>query len=207
MGKRARTIVMTEGRPAGLILGLFFPLLAGNLCQQFYSFADAVIVGKGIGDEALAAVGTTGPVNFLLLGFLTGLTRGFGIHFAQSFGAGNGKRLVREVRSAVWLCAGTSLLVAELSLLFLREIFAAMGTPEALLPMTCGYFRIILLGIPVTAFNNLCLTLLESLGDGRTPFAAMLLLRLPRQAERVALACTAFLRRLRQPGRLGGRTG
>ena len=84
---------MTVGSPTRLLIGFTLPLMVGNLFQQFYNMADSIIVGKGIGVDAFAAVGATGWVSFLILGFVTGLTSGFGILTAQRFGAGDAEGL------------------------------------------------------------------------------------------------------------------
>lgn len=88
MGKNT-TNDMTQGNCMRLLVQFFLPILAGNLFQQLYSFADSMVVGKGIGDTALAAVGNTGSVHFLIIGFAIGLTGGLGICISQSFGSGN----------------------------------------------------------------------------------------------------------------------
>lgn len=83
---------LTTGSPARLIIGFSLPLLAGNLFQQFYSMADTIVVGRSIGVDALAAVGSTGAISFLVLGFVIGLTGGFSVVVAQKFGAGTSGR-------------------------------------------------------------------------------------------------------------------
>ena len=89
---------MTEGRPLKLILGFAVPLLFGNLFQQFYNLVDTIIVGKFLGVKSLAAVGSTGSINFLIIGFCMGICNGFAIPIAQSFGAKNEKTLRKETR-------------------------------------------------------------------------------------------------------------
>ena len=94
---------MTEGRPISLILKFFFPLLFGMLFQQFYNLVDTAIVGKFLGPDDLAAVGATGSVNFLILGFCMGVCNGFSIPVAQKFGAKDESGLRRFVANSVWL--------------------------------------------------------------------------------------------------------
>ena len=98
MGKNT-TNDMTQGNCMRLLVQFFLPILAGNLFQQLYSFADSMVVGKGIGDTALAAVGNTSSVHFLIIGFAIGLTGGLGICISQSFGSGNYEKL-----SGRWDC-------------------------------------------------------------------------------------------------------
>ena len=96
---------LTRGRPMGLLLGFGIPVLLGYLFQQLYSVIDTAIVGKILGGAALAAVGSTGAVNFLVVGFCCGICSGFAIPAAQQFGAGDEKELRRYVTGGVWLCA------------------------------------------------------------------------------------------------------
>ena len=103
MGKNT-TNDMTQGNCMRLLVQFFLPILAGNLFQQLYSFADSMVVGKGIGDTALAAVGNTGSVHFLIIGFAIGLTGGLGICISQSFGSGNYEKLRKELAMSVWIC-------------------------------------------------------------------------------------------------------
>lgn len=166
---------MTTGNCMKLIVRFFIPILAGNFFQQFYSFVDSVVVGKGIGDAALAAVGNTGSVNFLILGFAIGLTGGLGICISQSFGAGEIKRMRREIAMSVIVCLVTGILLTILSLTFMRRLFLFLQTPEDMLTDTLNYFRVILIGSTVTIFNNFAMTLLRSLGNSRVPLISMVI--------------------------------
>ncbi len=166
---------MTTGNCMKLIVGFFIPILAGNFFQQFYSFVDSVVVGKGIGDAALAAVGNTGSVNFLILGFAIGLTGGLGICISQSFGAGKTEKLRREIAMSVVVCLVTGILLTILSLTFMRRLFLFLQTPEDMLTDTLNYFRVILIGSTVTIFNNFAMTLLRSLGNSRVPLISMVI--------------------------------
>jgi len=170
-----QTTDMTTGRSSRLILGLFFPLLAGNLIQQLYSLADSIIVGKGIGDSAIAAVGASGTIHFLIFGFATGLTHGFGIWFSQAFGAKEMKKLEEYICAATLLSLMISLIMTVLSLAGMRSLFLFMQTPADILDEAMLYFRIILLGIIVTIMNNLAIRILQSVGDGRSTMISMAL--------------------------------
>ena len=166
---------MTTGTPMGLIVTFFIPILIGNFFQQFYSFVDSVVVGKGIGDTALAAVGNTGSVHFLILGFAMGLTGGLGICISQSFGAGDMNTLRQEIAMSVLVCLGISLVITVASLASMRAIFSFLQTPQDMLKDTLDYFRVILLGCAATIFNNFFMTLLRSVGNSRVPLVSMLL--------------------------------
>lgn len=166
---------MTNGNSMRLIITFFIPILIGNFFQQFYSFVDSVVVGKGIGDTALAAVGNTGSVHFLILGFAMGLTGGLGICISQSFGAHDHETLRCEIAMSIMVCLGTSLFITLLSLFLMRPIFIFLQTPTDMLKDTLDYFRIILLGCTATIFNNFMMTLLRSVGNSRIPLISMLL--------------------------------
>ncbi len=166
---------MTSGNSMKQIVLFFLPLLFGNLFQQVYSLVDSIIVGKGIGDKALAAVGASGTLNFLILGFVVGLTRGFGISFSQSFGKGDSKLLRGYILAAQYISTTMSILFTALCLLALKGMLTFLETPSDIFKDAYDYFAIILAGIIVTVLNNLAITVLQSLGDSRTPLTAMII--------------------------------
>ena len=166
---------MTEGNCMKLLVQFFLPILAGNFFQQFYNFVDSVIVGKGIGDAALAAVGNTSSVHFFILGFMIGLTGGLGIYISQSFGAQDYGKMRQETAMSVLICLGIGVLVTILSLLTMRPLFTFLNTPQNMMQDTISYFRIILIGSTVTVCNNFAMTLLRCVGNSRVPLIAMIL--------------------------------
>ncbi|WP_026528546.1 MATE family efflux transporter [Butyrivibrio sp. VCD2006] len=170
-----KTNNMTEGNSLKQIVLFFLPLLMGNLFQQVYSLVDSIIVGKGIGDKALAAVGASGTLNFLILGFVVGLTRGFGINFSQSFGKGDSKLLRSYILAAQYISLAISVLFTLLCLLALREMLTFLQTPSDIYSDAYAYFAVILAGITITVLNNLTITILQSLGDSKTPLTAMVI--------------------------------
>lgn len=173
----SRTAVkdLTEGSPARLVLGFAGPLLFGFLFQQLYSFVDTAIVGRCLGAQALAAVGSTGSLNFLILGFCMGLCSGFAIPVAQAFGAKDHRALRRYVAGSVYLCAGISLALALATGLLCPAFLRLMNTPEEILRDAVAYIRVIFYAIPVTVAYNMAGGVMRSLGDSRTPvvFLAM----------------------------------
>ncbi len=169
------TTDMTLGNPMIMIVRFFFPLFLGNIFQQMYSVADTIIVGKGIGDKALAAVGACNSIQFFILGFIIGMTGGFGILLSQAFGAGDMLLLKRRTAMSLLICMVVGITVTIVSLLFIERYFIYMETPENIITNSLKYFRIILLGITVTMGNNLCMNLLRALGDGKTPLKAMIM--------------------------------
>ena len=160
---------LTEGRPMRLIISFAAPLLFGFLFQQLYSFVDTALVGRFLGADKLAAVGATGSVNFLVLGFCNGFCSGFAIPVAQAFGAKDHKALKQSVAQAVYLCAGLSLGMAALTGALCPWMLRVMDTPEAILPGAVSYIRIIFLTIPLTVLYSMAGGILRSLGDSRTP--------------------------------------
>ena len=124
---------LTRGSPAKQILFFTIPLLIGNLFQQFYSMADTMIVGRTIGVEALAAVGATGSISFLIIGFSQGLTSGFAVTTAQRFGAGDMDGVRKSVTSGILLGAGITVILTAVSVPLARPVLELMQTPEDIL--------------------------------------------------------------------------
>ncbi len=168
------TTDMTQGNSMIMIARFCFPLLLGNIFQQMYSVADTIIVGKGIGDKALAAVGACNSIQFFILGFIIGMTGGFGILLSQAFGAGDVLLLRRRTAMSALICLIVGIMVTLVSLLFIEKYFIYMETPANIIHNSLKYFRVILCGITITMGNNLCLNLLRALGDGKTPLKAMM---------------------------------
>lgn len=160
---------MTKGSPMKLILGFAVPLLFGLIFQQFYSMVDAVIVGHYLGVNALASVGATGSVNFLIIGFCMGVCSGFAIPIAQEFGAKHEEALRRYVANSVWLSIIFSAGVTVTVSLLCRQILRLMRTPENIIDGSYSYIIVIFLGIPVVFLYNMTAAILRSLGDSRTP--------------------------------------
>ncbi len=160
---------MTTGSPMKLILGFSVPLLFGLLFQQFYSMVDTIIVGHYLGVDALASVGATGSVNFLIIGFCMGVCNGFAIPIAQEFGARNEKNLRRYVANSVWLSVIFSVVMTIAVVLLCRPILRLMRTPENIIDGSYSYIVIIFIGIPVTYLYNMTSAIIRSLGDSKTP--------------------------------------
>lgn len=160
---------LTRGAPMRLILSFGTPLLFGYLFQQLYNVVDTAIVGKTLGGAALAAVGSTGSVCFLVVGFCVGICAGFAIPVAQQFGAGNYPELRRYVSGGVWLSVifGVALTVA--TVLLCRPILTAMNTPADIFPRAYAYLVTIFAGLPAYFLYNLAAGILRALGDSRTP--------------------------------------
>ncbi len=160
---------LTKGAPMQLILGFSVPLLFGLLFQQFYSMVDTIIVGHYLGVESLAAVGATGSVNFLIIGFCSGVCNGFAIPIAQAFGAGNEKTLKKYVCNSVWLAAAFAAVMTVLVVALCRQILTLMQTPANIIDASYAYIVIIFIGIPVTYLYNMTSAVIRALGDSKTP--------------------------------------
>ena len=160
---------MTEGPPLKLILGFFIHMLFGLLFQQLYNMADTIIVGKFLGVKALAAVGSTGSINFMIIGFCLGVCSGFAIPVAQKFGEKNMKALRRFVANSGWLAAIFAVVMTFAVCIFCRDILVLMQTPEDIIEGAYSYIFVIFLGIPATYLYNLLSCTIRSLGDSTTP--------------------------------------
>lgn len=165
----AMTKDMTKGSPMKLILGFSIPLLFGFLFQQFYSLVDTVIVGRFLGTDNLAAVGATGSINFLIIGFCMGVCSGFSIPVSHKFGAGDNSGLRRVVANCIWLSIGFAVVLTFLTTIFCRHILVLMKTPSNILDGAYAYIWVIFLGIPVTFLYNMTSGVIRALGDSKTP--------------------------------------
>ena len=159
----------TTGSPLRQILTFCIPLLIGNLFQQFYNLADSIIVGKMLGTEAFAAVGSTGSLNFLILGFALGVCSGFTIPISQSFGAGDMNAVRRRCGQAIWLCLATTALITALTYFTTGPILRLTNTPENLYDDAYTYIFIIFMGTGALVLYNMAASVLRALGDSRTP--------------------------------------
>ena len=161
---------MTEGRPVRLILQFAVPLLIGNLLQQTYNIIDSAIVGRVLGANALAAVGSTSSVQFLVLGFCIGTCTGFGVPIAKEFGAGKLEAMRDYIFHAMVLAALVAVVMTVSCALLTPEILHILSVPEEIYHDAYLYQLVIFLGIPFTILYNLMSSILRSVGDSRTPF-------------------------------------
>lgn len=160
---------MTSGSPAKLILAFSIPLLIGNIFQQLYSMVDTIIVGRFLGVQALAAVGSTGSLSFLVLGFVMGITSGFSVLVAQRFGAGDERGLRHYVAMSVYMGLIISAILTALTIYLTKPMLGLMNTPDDIFEDAAVYIIIIFAGILPTMFYNLLAGVLRALGDSKTP--------------------------------------
>ena len=160
---------LTEGKPSKLILNFGLPLLFGLIFQQFYNMVDSVIVGQKLGTDALAAVGSTGSINFMILGFCIGICNGFAIPVAQAYGAKDFKALKAYIINSIWSSVALAAVITVAVSIFTMQILKALRTPSNIIDDAYIYIFIIFLGIPATFLYNLTAGILRSLGDSITP--------------------------------------
>ncbi|WP_408070561.1 MATE family efflux transporter [Butyrivibrio sp. JL13D10] len=166
---KSATKDLTNGSPMKLILGFAVPMLMGMLFQQFYNVVDTMIVGKFLGKYALAGVGSTGSINFMIIGFCMGVSGGFSIPIAQTFGAKDFDGLKRYFGNAIILCVIFAAAMTFLSAVFCRKILVVMNTPAEVMEHAYGYILVIFLGIPVIYMYNLLSGVLRAVGDSKHP--------------------------------------
>lgn len=160
---------MTVGNPIKLILLFSIPLLIGNVFQQFYSMVDTVIVGRFLGVQALAAVGATGALSFLIVGFILGLTSGFSVITSQRFGADDRDGIKKSVATSVILCIVITALVTLISVIFAKPVLQLMNTPSDIIDDSLSYIIVIFGGLFTAVFYNMIASILRALGDSKTP--------------------------------------
>ena len=166
---------MTAGSPTKLLLAFTVPLLFGNIFQQLYSMVDTIIVGQFLGTGPLAAVGSTGSINFLIIGFCEGVCSGFAIPIAQRFGSKDFDDLRRFMGNIVWLAVAFAVALAVLTVVFCRPLLQLMQTPADIIDNAYDYIVIIFAGIPATFFYNILASALRALGDSKTPVLFLVL--------------------------------
>ena len=166
---------MTNGKPLRLILSFCIPMIFGNIFQQLYSMVDSIVVGRYVGVNALAAVGSVGSVCFLVIGFATGICSGFAIPVAQCFGASDHSRMRRYVANAIYLCVIFAVLITAATTLSAKQLLRLMNTPDDIMKDAYTYIIITLAGIPVTIFYNILAAMLRALGDSKTPLKYLII--------------------------------
>ena len=164
---------MTQGKPLGLLFRFALPLMFGNIFQQLYTVVDTAIVGRGVGMDALAALGTVDWLNWMLLGLATGLTQGFSVRVSQKYGEGDLPALSAIVGQSALLSGAIALLCVLLSQLGVPLFLNILRVPGELRSMATLYIRILFGGFPAMMFFNYCSAMLRAIGDSKTPLAAM----------------------------------
>ena len=166
---------MTTGKPMKVLLEFTLPVFIGNVFQQFYNMVDAVVVGKFVGTKALAAVGSTGTISFLIIGFLLGITAGFTVLTAQKYGAGKMDEMRQTVGNALLLTVIVSIVMTVVSMAGMHSLLKLMNTPEDIFRDAYGYIMIICGGILAQALYNILASILRALGNSKVPLYFLIL--------------------------------
>lgn len=166
---------MTKGRPLPVILKFILPLIIGNIFQQLYNMADTIIVGRYVGSDALAAVGSTGTIMFLIVGFSQGITSGFSVLTSQRFGAKDKEGVKSSVANGILLSIIFTIILSALSMLSMHTLLKIMNTPENIFQDAYTYIMIISAGLGATIFYNLLSSYLRAVGNSRIPLIFLVL--------------------------------
>ncbi|MBP1572168.1 MAG: MATE family efflux transporter, partial [Oscillospiraceae bacterium] len=166
---------MTEGAPLNKIILFAFPMLIGNIAQQLYSTVDSIVVGKYVGDNALAAVGSSAPVYNLLLVLFIGVSTGSSIMVSQYFGAKDKESLAKSIGNSLSLTAVVSLVIMALSLVVVDPMLHMLGTPDSIFDWCHDYLFILLIGVAGMSYYNILSGVLRGLGDSVSALVYLLI--------------------------------
>lgn len=166
---------MTKGKPLGLIIKFLIPAMLGNMLQQLYNTVDSIIVGRYVGVGALAAVGATGNIIFLINGFLVGLTAGFTVLTAQRFGAKDEEGLKRSIGNSAGLALITTILITLISMAFMKPLLKIMNTPEDIFQDAYVYIMIFCGGLFCTVLYNMMASIMRAVGNSTVPLIFLII--------------------------------
>ena len=169
------TLDMTKGSPWKLIAGFALPVLLSQIFQQLYNTADTLIVGRYLGDEALAAVSSSGPLIFLLISFFEGLTMGASVTISRYFGAGDHDRVQRAIHTNILVSTCSGIFLTGFGIIMTPQILRWMGTDPEVLPDAISYFRYYFTGVLAVVLYNACKSIMNALGDSRRPLYYLML--------------------------------
>ena len=172
---RSTTRDMTKGSPWKLIAGFALPVLLSQIFQQLYNTADTLIVGQYLGDEALAAVSSSGPLIFLLISFFEGLTMGASVTISRYFGAGDHDRVQRAIHTNLLVSTCSGIFLTGFGVVMTPQILRWMGTDPEVLPDAIAYFRYYFIGVLAVVLYNACKSIMNALGDSRRPLYYLIL--------------------------------
>ncbi len=170
----SKNLNMTQGKPLKLLFLFALPLMFGNAFQQLYTVVDVAIVGKGVGMDALAALGTVDWLNWMFLGIAQGFTQGFSVRISQKFGEGDFPELKRVAAQSAWLSLLIAVVGTVAAQLGLPLFLSVLRVPPELVEMATLYSRILMAGFPAVLFFNFCSSVLRAVGDSKTPLIAMM---------------------------------
>ena len=166
---------MTVGKPWEKIVAFTIPMLIGNIAQQLYNTVDSIVVGKYVGDNALAAVGSASPILNLLLVLFVGISMGVGIMVSQYFGSRDRENLSLTIGSSIMLTAVSSIILMFLGAVIIRPVLHLLNTPDSIIDWCTSYLFIILMGIIGPAYYNILCGILRGLGDSLSALVYLLI--------------------------------
>lgn len=164
---------MTKGSPFALLFGFAFSLMIGNVFQQLYTFVDTMIVGKYLGVTALAALGATEWLVFVMFGCVQGITQGFSISMAKRFGCHDAEGLKKDVGGSIFLCLVLGIMFTVVGMVLCKPILRLLHTPQEMMGMADIYLRTLYGGVCISFCYNMPAAFLRAAGDSRTPLAAV----------------------------------
>ena len=166
---------MTEGPIARQLIAFALPLLLGNLFQQFYNTADSLIVGNFLGSEALAAVSSSSNLIHLMVGFFNGIAGGAGVVIARYYGARDIPRVQKTIHTMLAFGVAAGLLLTAAGVTLTPVLLKLMGTPASVLPQSVSYFRTYFFGSLAFVLYNICMGILQAVGDSRHPLQYLII--------------------------------
>ncbi|MCR5328991.1 MAG: MATE family efflux transporter [Saccharofermentans sp.] len=174
MSAKRTDIDMTKGNPMSIILKFTMTLLLGNIAQQFYNIVDTIIVGRYVNPDALAAVGATGTIMFLMIGTSNGLVTGFTIVTSQKYGALDSRGVKASVTNGFFLSLAVAAVITTIGLVFMRPLLTLMNTPAAIFEYSYSYISTICAGIICMIMYNYCASLMRAIGNSKMPLIFLL---------------------------------
>jgi len=178
---------MTQGNPMKLMVSFALPLMFGNIFQQLYTVVDTAIVGRGVGMEALAALGSVDWFNWLAIGLVLGFTQGFSVKISQKYGEGDKEGLKKVIGQSALLSLVIAVFCTAISQGALPLFLKMLRVRSDLEGIASLYVRVLLAGLPIVVFYNFCAAVLRAVGDSKTPLKAMIVAAL----TNVVLDCVA----------------
>lgn len=175
MNKQSRTKDLTTGNPFTLLLGFSVPLMIGNIFQQLYTFADALIVGQKIGPFAMAAISSTEWITFIIFSVIGGITQGCSVIISGFFGKHDEEGLEKSIYSTYIISLVTALFFTTLGQVLIRPTLTLLHTPTEIIDLSTQYLRILFAGIPITVLYNMLAAIIRALGNSRQPLYAMII--------------------------------
>ena len=166
---------ITCGNPMSIILKFTWPLMLGNIIQQLYNIVDTIIVGRFVGENALAAVGSTGTVMFLFFGIANGMVTGFTVLTSQRYGAKDEDGVKQTVTNGAYLCILVALIQVTLSVVFMKDLLTLMNTPEEIFDDAYAYISTICMGMIATIFYNYSASLMRAIGNSKVPLFLLII--------------------------------